>query len=787
MSCRTEWLNLFVFLFLVPQLVLTDSFPGAELLSTTANYRTFRNGNEAKKRFFMPVETGIALRPNPSATKNYVARPFFDQRQRRVLDHLPSQRYYDSFKPVGFIPNHHQEIFFYKERNPIAGRPITTDYLFKAYATPIKEAPSSSNIKPNYAATLSPSHRSWTNPAIQSSTPSNYYSSVNHHVSHQGSSEYLPINTGSSTSPIFVFIPKPNAYGDERDKKPAYFAPSYSTTSLQDSSSLSRRPPSVNPQHPAVSAGHSLKIKPGYPSPIPYSPTIQQNSGHGLLVNPQLQQAHVQYTSNNIAYQHQISTKSHSGRTKLYQTDPTNQIKGIKQQANNNSHLSNISINLFPSVQLNKNSFLDPIINQGVTWPTPIKPAVKTQPNSFQRGSPGVFQNRPSELQSISSSINQVVPENNWSKLNNVEKNPESNHNWPIKSAESNLITSLELLPSASFSYNKIPLINETIQSDGCGGSWVVLDRPTTRIDTTKVQVEPIYPPFNKPLPFGRLRNNVLDKDKTIVDPSTTDDSLHVFLQNQEELQSFQLPSFITFPPGFNEPPEPDTTTKPFSRPDKFLFFATTPGDGDFVSTTSTSTSTPSPWRKPTSIRNSSTANLFSNSRPTNDNQVIPIGQLVSNGFIVRNEGAPAGKLASTIASTENSIIFSLNNHDNHQQEHFSPSIFRPFTDFSGNSPWQQDIIPPQSDDFRSPSPFLSDISHNDAVGLHSIPSKAVDFEIRDGVLSVSPTVTKNQERDEEQIVGNLLRQLRAANLRALSSLIEQAGIAPILQNGGKK
>lgn len=195
--------------------------------------------------------------------------------------------------------------------------------------------------------------------------------------------------------------------------------------------------------------------------------------------------------------------------------------------------------------------------------------------------------------------------------------------------------------------------------------------------------------------------------------------------QNFNDFQSSDdQTSFVTFPPF-----TPLESTKIEIPNNNYLIFSTTPNP-DYLSTSEGS------WRKPNSLKASPLSFFPSRSIPAEGFK----GQIVTNRITVTKPEFTAPQ-----QPTENSITFSSSEIEN----------LRNLNDFESLSIEER------------PSPFLADTSLN----------SESDTTERD---EIDPVTISSIDETEK-----LINLLRSANLRALSSLIRQAGIGPLLQEKG--
>lgn len=280
----------------------------------------------------------------------------------------------------------------------------------------------------------------------------------------------------------------------------------------------------------------------------------------------------------------------------------------------------------------------------------------------------------------------------------------------------------------------RIPFRPESVPND-CGGSWVVLRQPTGSYpDPTQVQIHPI------PYSFENSNNGDFN-------PNLSGQSL----RSPDDL------SFVTFPPKFNDLPAFDPVLKSIRPgfPD-FLVFSTTPNPNS-NGIQLHNDATKELWRKPNSIHPLiSTISLSDDSKLT-DSSIVD-QEILSQAVTIK----PSVRGSTTaLFSTENSIIVSSNAVSSlHNKDKVEFPI-------EGASPFLVDIITPFNDE------------------LNNKTGKSI-------VNSLSPTediLTETHfNRNSAELIEDsdrLISLLRAANLRALSSLIAQADIAGLLFDKG--
>ena len=227
----------------------------------------------------------------------------------------------------------------------------------------------------------------------------------------------------------------------------------------------------------------------------------------------------------------------------------------------------------------------------------PTKFSASSQPNLFQRGN----------------------------SLSAAAQNDRGNRSWPIGADSSQIVTITEL-PSIDLS--NLPSNKKIPTKNDCGGSWVVLEHPVGGyVDPTKVQIEPIFPPFENSIVGG-------------------------FRPNGQLFRSPEGPgaSFVTFPPGINglTATEASNIGQPDLLHNVFIFSTTPIPKPEEISDGS--------WRKPNSL---GPGPPFFFSRPVSSDEIkVPSETdqtIFSNGIAVSNPDA------SIHTSTGNSLIFSVN------------------------------------------------------------------------------------------------------------------------------
>ncbi|XP_046643848.1 uncharacterized protein LOC124329003 isoform X2 [Daphnia pulicaria] len=358
----------------------------------------------------------------------------------------------------------------------------------------------------------------------------------------------------------------------------------------------------------------------------------------------------------------------------------------------------------------------------------------QAQPSVFQRGN--IFPRPVNSLQPAISSDFISLPDT--IQLESAVGGNQ-NQSWTIGAASSQVVSVTEH-PRAAFN-NLVPSYQDEFRIpfqsnypkppvNDCGGSWVVLQQPTGGFaDPTQVQIEPIRPQFENSHRFHFKSNDQLFRSPSEVGVSVEH-----------------------FSSGINEPFVPESisnTNEPYT-PD-FLIFSTTPNP-ELVSTTEEVVD-PGEWRKPNSLTSSFSFNPRE-SIPSVDRAISSSGQFSSGITVIR----PDDTTIPALTSTENSIILSLN---------------------AINLSDPQNVIDLVTSEIKSPSPFLVDISSSDESDENdSKEAKSVSLTSGNNVVPRETSSTIEEEDSDR-----LSRHLRSANLRVISSLISQAGIASLFQD----
>ncbi|KAI9565850.1 hypothetical protein GHT06_009647 [Daphnia sinensis] len=360
-----------------------------------------------------------------------------------------------------------------------------------------------------------------------------------------------------------------------------------------------------------------------------------------------------------------------------------------------------------------------PSIPQSVT---PAQPSVFQRGNVSQRPSPATFS---TVIQDFI-----ALPDKSDEQLDGFNK---QNKSWSFNAESSQVLAITEFPVIGNLPYYqdefRIPLQStkkRPIKND-CGGSWIVLNQPTANkyADPTQVQVEPIYLSVKEAPNSGFHSNGQFFRS-----PKEADDPIP------------------TSPPRVNEllsVADPNANNAYESYVPDFLIFATTP----YPELPSTTDTTERIWRKPNSLASSVT---FLPSPPIPDDLITSSEHRSSSSGItvILPESTDSVK---TLTSTENSVILSLN--ANNLQDNDSDEI--------------------EQGKRNSPSPFLATV--------FSSINKENDDD--DGESVVNETADNNLETNANSsgTEDSLIRHLRSANLRVLSSLINQAGIASLFQD----
>jgi hypothetical protein len=274
-------------------------------------------------------------------------------------------------------------------------------------------------------------------------------------------------------------------------------------------------------------------------------------------------------------------------------------------------------------------------------------------------------------------------------------------------------------------SYRKAPL-------NDCGGSWVVLQHPTGKfVDPTQVQIEQIYP------------------------QSENSNQLNLKLNDQ----LFRSPneagiSYAPLSSGINESihwvpgslPNDDDVNKPYI-PD-YLIFATTPNP-ELVSTTEVTDDT-GEWKKPNSLISSFS---FVPSRTVPADRTTPPSATGLSNF--RN-GITITSLDDASSAENSTVIFSAD----------AIHLRDPKNSFDF-----------EDSEIKNPSPFLIDISSDEN---DSKEAKSLSL-VSDNNVATRENLSSIEETDK------LSRNLRSANLRTISSLINRAEIASLFHDKGNK
>ncbi|XP_057370080.1 uncharacterized protein LOC130691192 isoform X2 [Daphnia carinata] len=499
-----------------------------------------------------------------------------------------------------------------------------------------------------------------------------------------------------SPPPIFVFIPKPGYYNTHySNSKPGHYHKPSGTYPVHYHSTPRPSGISNGQYYPAP-----IPIKPPKPISV-YPPAKAPSTAYGLP-KPQRPPQHHQ-------------TSSYSGKVGAGTTPPN--YNSARYPIEN-------QLNIQPSYDNNKGGILATQLHQ-LTTPSTFQSITPAQPSVFQRGN---ISPRPANSQALHSTVIHdfiALPDKSGEQFDGFNR---QNKSW-LFSAESSQVLAVTEFPSIGHlpyypDEFRIPFQsanNRPIKND-CGGSWIVLNRPTSKnVDPTQVQVEPIY----------------LSAQEA---PNSGFSSLNSqFFRSPKEADN----SIPTLPPKVNELSVVDTSTAYESYVPDFLIFATTPYP-ELPSTT-----TERIWRKPNSL--TSSVSFFPSPSIPDDLVTSSEQRSSSSGItiIIPESNDPV----KTLTSTENSIILSLN--ANNLQDDNSDEI--------------------EQGKRNSPSPFLATV--------FSSINKENDDD--DGESAVNETTDNNlgTNADASSTEDSLTRHLRSANLRVLSSLINQADIASLFQD----
>ena len=649
----------------------------------------------------------------------------------------------DYVPPVTPNPIYPSSTPCYHANNPAYPSPVSQPNYPTYPANPSYPSPAVSPTYPSVQPILpNKPVPAYPSPIVQPAYPSN------------SGSSYGSGNTGSSP-PVFVFIPKPGYFNSGTGYKPAVYQKPTNTYPAPVPYYPTARPPQVTNTQQYYPAPQPVKPpKPSGVYPAAKPPSTAYGAPKSATSDHQYQNQEFNYYGPNSAI-NEIPRPIYSDQTGTsYRTDK--KVNTPSDYKSNTDYTKIQTVHAFQSApQLQLARPLQP--NELIRFP------VSAQPNSFQRGNN--LQQRPADSQSVHSSlINDYAPVSPiFKNLGEVGNLPVGNPNqsWPI-GEESNQISTIKELAS---NLDDLTLFRDDFRSslqdrpkkNDCGGSWVVLERPVgSFVDPSQVQVESILPGF----------------------PSTlSEDNFNQLLNGQ----LFRSPdgqgvSFITLPSKFSDQTLASQNINPsvnkkLNFPD-LLIFSTTP-NSDSNSIQIPDSVAEESWKKPSKVSSSSLPFIPSRLIGVKDfTSPLPsdLSQLLTKEIKVKNPGI--SNSIQTLSSTENSIILSLN------------GINKPRGNENG--------LELQSVE-RSPSPFLVDvgnpviISGNDGdsseeeTTIFSSSSLIAEKDLNDDTDPENRITNTTSANDAER----LIRLLRSANLRTLSSLIDQAGIAVLFQDKG--
>lgn len=394
------------------------------------------------------------------------------------------------------------------------------------------------------------------------------------------SGSYYPASkpVGSYSAPVFIFIPKPGHFNAAPASKPVNYPASYPSV----------KPPSPNQQQYYPAPVKPYKPSGTYPAPVkPYKPSGTYPAAKPPNTSYGVPKAQPIYTNSNGAYR----------------TD----------------HLvANSDVPIHSAINHQEQQQSRPVPVPSILSFDWSLPASSSNPSTFQRGNAP-----PTRPDPTSSHLHRPLASPSIELFGSSQINGSA---WPV-GAESIEISSISVSPNPQLVAKPIfrgefprQHVTPNFQND-CGGSWVILDKPTgakatDNIDPTQIQIEPLTPPG---FPSGRFKN----------------------IQNHN-LGQVDDGSFITLPPGFNELPPRDPVTE--RQELEILVFSTTPQPNDDPLSSTTA------WRKPSSPSFTASKPILFDSTPLDTEQVV------SNGFAIRQT---ARRPLKTVTSTENSVVFS--------------------------------------------------------------------------------------------------------------------------------
>lgn len=691
------------------------------------------SGAAAERRLF-PIFAVPKVRPGIGTKGQGVApRPPQGSYPAAKPPHRPPSQAYGpptNSKPTGYpSSNHHQiqDVYITYPPAPSSSYPSLGNYgpTTPTYESPSQSylPPSSSSTKPLYGGTVSyPSKPSYepqpapVNPPPNTPPPTNYFPSGQPgYPAASPTGSYVPAPSypapsGSyAPSPSYPAAPSGSSYAPSSSSGYPSSSGSYGSSQTYPASSGSYKPA---PSYPASSGSSYKPASTGHAPIFVFIPKPGYFNGGGQVQKPVNKPT--SYPPGKPSYQ-PPNQQYYPAPVKPYKPSggypapkpqgypapkPPSTSYGVPKGkplsggygAGGGSYRTDNFNSEAPAphvVQPLHKPSVNPSLSASSSWPPPLVAAPPpTFPTTFHRGSPfRPDQNHdPRDNNQISESANSILVGFNRSV-------------WTVEAADSNIHSFIssptKVNSDLPFFRDELtarrppPTLRPNFQND-CGGSWIILDEPANNnVDPTQVKVEPI-PSGSAP---GRFKNA----------PNSRPSS-----------------SFITLPPGFNDLPEIPITEKP-----EFLIFSAT-------SPSNIAPTTTSPWRSPERLKPDGQISSFSASRPILDESAEP-NVIVSNGFVIRNS---ATRPVQTLASTENSIVLSLNQ---------------------------------AADGVDSPSPFLNDIVAKSVNRGNSIKN-----------LSLTSSQHLNEEPSD-----SIVRKLRDANLRAISALLDQAEVATLIQDKG--
>ncbi|XP_032777314.2 uncharacterized protein LOC116916210 isoform X3 [Daphnia magna] len=399
---------------------------------------------------------------------------------------------------------------------------------------------------------------------------------------------------------------------------------------------------------------------------------------------------------------------------------------------NSASYAVENQLNIQPSYDNNKGGILATQLYQSTT-PSISQSVTPAQPNVFQRGN--ISQrpaNSPATYSTVVHDFIALPDQSGESQLNSFNK---QNKSW-IFGAESSLVLAVTELPDiiGNLPYYqdefRVPFqsINKRPIKNDCGGSWVVLNQPPAKyVDPTQVQVEPIYLPVQEAAMDGFHSNF---NGPFFRSPKEADDPIPTPRVNELSVV------------------DPNTSNAYESYVPDFLIFATTP----YTELSSTTGTTERIWRKPNGLVSS--VSFFPS--PSIQDDLITASEQRSSSSGITVVIPESTDPVKTLTSTENSVILSLN--ANNLQDDDS-----------------DEIDESEQGKRNSPSPFLA--------AVFSSVNKENDDDDSDSVVNETTDNNLGTNANSSVTEDSLIRHLRSANLRVLSSLINQAEIASLFQD----